>query len=341
MGDLSRARICVVGAGVLGLACAAALVRRGAAVEVMEDRLRAPNASAVAAGMIAPALEAALEYADRARADLYREAAARWPAFARAHGVEHLRDGTDWRGPVEPLAARLDALEFAAEPRADGLFLPGESRVTPGQALAALAAGLSVLDRTATGVDRAGGRAVLAVEGADRTLSYDAIVLAQGWRGPALAGLGSMLEVIQPVKGQIAVLGPTNAIERTMRGPGVYLVPGEGGVLVGATMEPDASNTEVDSSVISDLKVRAEALVPGLAGVPVTAARAGVRGATPDGLPMAGGTPIEGVFTALAPRRNGWLLAPLVAETVAAAIAQEPPPPFAEALRPDRFGRTA
>ncbi|MBL7660408.1 FAD-dependent oxidoreductase, partial [Escherichia coli] len=49
--------------------------------------------------------------------------------------------------------------------------------------------------------------------------------------------------------------------------------------------------------------------------------RAGVRGASADGLPMAGPAPDgEGLFFALAPRRNGWLLGPLVAAVVADAV---------------------
>lgn len=329
----------MVGAGVLGLACAAVLARRGAQVEVIEDRPGTPNASAVAAGMIAPALEAALEGGDPSRADLYRDAAARWPQFAEKFGIRHWCDGTDWRGPSEALAQRLVQLEFDFEERPGGLFLPGESRVAPGQALDSLAPALRRLELTAVGVERTGGRPILQSDGDGGGMAYDAVVLAQGWRAAGFAGLESMLEAITPVKGQLAVLDGPGLVERTVRAEGVYLVPAKAGVIVGASMEPGVSDTGIDEVVIAGLRTSAASLVPGLAGVQTKVVRAGVRGSTPDGLPMAGGTPMEGVFAALAPRRNGWLLAPLVAEVVAAAIAQEPPPPFAEALRPDRFGR--
>ena len=62
----------------------------------------------------------------------------------------------------------------------------------------------------------------------------------------------------------------------------------------------------------------------------------GVRGASPDGLPMAGALG-EGLFAALAPRRNGWLLAPAVARTVAGAIAGESKTAFSAAFDPLRF----
>ena len=66
--------------------------------------------------------------------------------------------------------------------------------------------------------------------------------------------------------------------------------------------------------------------------------RAGVRGASADGLPMAGPAPDgEGLFLALAPRRNGWLLGPLVGAVVADAIEGRAPSPQARALDPRRF----
>jgi glycine oxidase len=46
---------------------------------------------------------------------------------------------------------------------------------------------------------------------------------------------------------------------------------------------------------------------------------------------------VPGVAAALAPRRNGWLFAPLVAEIVAAAVFGKDAGPEGEALRPDRF----
>ena len=69
--------------------------------------------------------------------------------------------------------------------------------------------------------------------------------------------------------------------------------------------------------------------------------RVGVRGATPDGLPMAGQA-APGLWLALAPRRNGWLLAPLVGPVVSDAIEGRSvtggaPGPDAAALDPLRF----
>lgn len=74
-----------------------------------------PNASSIAAGMIAPALESLLEDVSADRAALLKRARDLWPAFAECHGARLLREGADWRGPDAQVAvARLHALGFDA-----------------------------------------------------------------------------------------------------------------------------------------------------------------------------------------------------------------------------------
>jgi glycine oxidase len=94
----------------------------------------------------------------------------------------------------------------------------------------------------------------------------------------------------------------------------------------------------IEPEVVEALHRAAAAVFPALAGAKVAEARAGVRGASPDGLPLVGAAGAPGVHLALAPRRNGWLLAPLVAKSVAAALLGGDDP-TGGALRPDRFLR--
>jgi glycine oxidase len=136
--------------------------------------------------------------------------------------------------------------------------------------------------------------------------------------------VGGLVAAIQPIKGQI---GWTDAVltDRVLRGPAGYVAPGGGGTLIGATMAAGVRDREVDPAAAERLLAMAEALsgqaVPGRVDW-----RVGVRGATADGLPLAGAMG-DGLHVALAPRRNGWLLGPRVAGVVAEGIedgAQDP-----------------
>ncbi len=338
MNQHSRLRAVVVGAGVLGLAAARALRQRGASVTVLDPDPGA-SASAAAAGMISPALEAALEEASPERAALYREAAARWRRFARDAGVELVEEGADWLGPVQPMADRLAALGFAVEAGPDRLHVPGEARLNPLQALRALSGPDAPEPLLVTGIDLEGPRPVIST--GERDVEADVVVLAAGWASGriACAPLQRLCRHITPVKGQIISLDGEGAaaVQRMTRAPDVYLLPSDIGVIAGATMEPGVADGAVEDAVVERLRRAAIAAVPELERTVVREAWAGVRGATPDGLPMAGAAGVRGVFAALAPRRNGWLLAPLVGEAVAAAVAGETPPPWAGAFRPDRF----
>jgi glycine oxidase len=55
---------------------------------------------------------------------------------------------------------------------------------------------------------------------------------------------------------------------------------------------------------------------------------------------MAGPAAAPGVLLAVGARRNGWLLAPLVAQTIAACVTGRDPGPYAARLDPGRFART-
>jgi glycine oxidase len=165
------------------------------------------------------------------------------------------------------------------------------------------------------------------------------VVIATGWAAPALAEpLGLAPGLVRPIKGHILRLvgEGTDQLERVTRAPGVYLVPRPDGLVVGATMQPDRADVTIEPEVVEALHQAAAAVFPALAGAKVAEARAGVRGASPDGLPLVGAAGAPGVHLALAPRRNGWLLAPLVARSVAASLLGEDDP-AGGAFRPDRF----
>ena len=101
-------------------------------------------------------------------------------------------------------------------------------------------------------------------------------------------------------------------------------------------MEPGLADTNVEPVALRPLVEAAGRLFPDLRGAAFLAS-AGVRAATPDGLPMVGASSEPGVLIAAGARRNGWLLAPLVARLIAACVTGGDPGPYAARLHPRRF----
>jgi glycine oxidase len=323
--------VVVAGSGVTGLAVALALARRGARVRVCDPAPLGDNASGIAAGMLAPAFEAALDPLSCDHFELLKAARDLWPDFAP---VEIAREGAVFVSDaqtVEPVADRLERMGAHHRPASreltplggisSGVFTDEDWRLEPTDALAVL---------------RAEAEAAGVTFSSDRVESKGAgvLVLATGSEG----GLAPELATMTPIKGHILRLsgGPTSG--PVIRGEGLYICPSKGGAIVGGTMEEGCADRVIDEGRIKGLTEGAVAVVPaleGISGAPYAAVRAG----TPDGLPMVGWSVSKGVFLAVGARRNGWLLAPLVAQMTAAYLAGEDPGPFADQLDAQRFAR--
>lgn len=314
--------VIVVGAGVLGLAVAAELNRRGRQAAVLApDEL---SASALAAGMLAPAFECVLDAEAAPHAGLLRRARDLWPDFAETIGVQIIRDGAEWRGPdPHAMGRRLVEAGFEALETADGVMTPDDWRLNPAQALTALGRTSARTVGRLVALDGDEGGFVLTTD-TGQTLSARQVVLASGWR-PLECGI--RLPPIRPIKGQALRLSGASP-ERVLRGKGVYVVPATGGAVIGATMGEGRSDTAADVEITAELMQRALEIWPEMGEASDVQAFVGVRGASPDGLPVAGRI-APGLAVALGPRRNGWLLAPMVAAVVTDALDGEVDPgPF-------------
>jgi len=329
--------VIVIGAGVLGLCTAAELAARGHAVTVVDPG--GPNASSIAAGMIAPALESLPEDVTADRAALLKRARDVWPAFAEAHGLALLREGADWRGPnPEAAVARLLALGFEARLTRGGLTTSNDWRMEVAPALKALARTPGLVMVRGLVVRLTGDARRWRVEASDGRVWFSASVVLATGAGAAVDGLpeptASVVRAITPIRGQLTFVA-TPTPPRVVRGVGVYAAPSEAGAVIGATMEPGRRDLEPDPAEA------ARQVAAGLALLEVSAepgpTRVGIRGATADGLPLAGWSGEPGLHLALAPRRNGWLMGPLVAAITADGIEGRPPMADAAALDPLRF----
>jgi glycine oxidase len=164
----------------------------------------------------------------------------------------------------------------------------------------------------------------------------DWLVIATG-ADQGLAGTAPELAHLTPIKGQILRYGDRRGGRISLRGEGAYAVPGSDGLAIGATMEAGVADTAPDMAALSPLVQAAGRIFPGLASA-TFGLSAGVRAATPDGMPMAGLSATAGVILAVGARRNGWLLAPLVAQAVTACVTGRDAGPYAARFEPARFG---
>jgi len=334
---VSSPDVIVIGAGVLGLCSAAELAARGHAVTVLDPG--GPNASSAAAGMIAPAMESLIDGLTPAHAALLKRGRDLWSAFAGRNGLTLYRDGAEWRGPDPDAAvARLHDLGFAAQRDGEGLFTPDDWRIEAQTALAQLADVPGVTRAQASVVSLSREREVWTVIADDgRRWSAEHVVLATG-AARALEGLpeavAGLVNAIEPIRGQLTPVRCATP-GRVLRGPGGYAAPSPEGALCGATMEAGDRGVEPDMITAARQAEMGLALIgaEGRADAP----RVGIRGASPDGLPMAGPSGADGLYLALAPRRNGWLLGPLVARVVADALEGRASLADASALSPLRF----
>lgn len=328
----SGARIAVAGAGALGSSVALRLARSGYAVTVFDPAPLGANASGVAAGMLAPVSEALFDPASRDHLDIMRRARDLWPAFAAGLGIELVQAGVrlegseTWRAQI---GEGMQALGLTPDQS-----IPEDWRIEAPRVLAILrkAAEAAGVRFEAVAVEAFHPGALRLTD--DRILAFDVLVLATG---PGVRGgeLAPETRALAPIKGQILRVPAAGDDQAVVRGEGVYLAPGET-LAIGATMEAGRDDLAPDASATQGLRAAAWALRPEL-DLDRAEVEVGVRVTTPDGLPLVGWSTAPGVLLAAGARRNGWLLAPLVADMVAAYLNDDNPGPDAAAMAARRF----
>ncbi len=343
--------VVILGGGLMGLAVAHQLARRGRQVTVLSRR-RSEAAGFVAAGMLAPHAEGlsgtqlrfgqiSLERVPGWVAQI--EADSGLPCGLRSSGiVVPFRDATE--RDQYPTAAWGQALNRAQLERelpglapqwSTGLLFAQDGQIDNRRllmrALESACAdrgvrfqeGLEVLALEQDGKHLQGAR-VRNAEGTEYTLNCSGAVLCSGaWSARLLPALP-----VFPVKGQMLSLqAPRGALKRVIFGPGTYLVPREDGlVVVGATSEPEASFEEgLTPQGQRTLQDGIASLLPQAMDWPPMERWWGFRPCTPDEGPLLGASPIRGLWLACGHHRNGVLMAGLTAELVADAVQQESP----------------
>jgi len=368
----SPSDIVVVGAGIIGCAVAYELARRGASVQIVDDRPAGSGATQASAGVLAPYVEARhggplLELTVRGL-DVFDEFVTGVSASAGAP-ISYHRTGTldaaldeaslaVYAHTAATLAAKGIAAQLldgqaarVAEPQLSaaavgGLLIPSHGYVAAAELTRALAAaarrhGARFVDQgRVRRVAASGGE--LCIEAERGSLRGQTAVIAAGsWASQIdVAGVAGRVPV-KPIRGQLLQLawsGPP--LRRVVWGERCYVVPWpDGTVLVGATVEDAGFDERTTVAGVSDLLEAACELLPHAWTASFTAARVGLRPATPDELPIIGrSTVVPSVFYATGHYRNGVLLSGLTGRLVADALLESVEDPLLEFTRPDRFG---
>jgi glycine oxidase len=365
--------ITIVGAGIIGYAVAYELAARGAEVRLVDPRGLGQGATRASGGILAPHIEG--HSTDLLRLglcslDIYDRFIGRVAADAQS-AIEYRRSGTLQVARTEVEAGDLEAAarvlaergvphtsvdgsgarrlepSLAVDIRA-GLLVPSHGYVGVATMMAALATAsrrcgarldLSPVDR----IEPAGSG--LRIHAGSERIESDAVVVAAGsWSG-GIPMTPAASAPVRPVRGQIVQLrfdAPplTRIVWGAASGSAVYLVPWtDGTVLVGATSEDVGFDDSVTASAVGQLRDAASQLLPVSRTARFIEARAGLRPATPDELPIVGrSSTMRGVYYATGHYRNGVLLAPLTASLVADLILDGRERSELALMRPDRFG---
>ena len=284
--------------------------------------------------------EPAGDAAFRARRVEQRQVGVGADADAPAGGVgDHVEEARVHPAVQAHRVGKRDVLEV-------GLVVPLHGFVAAGELVRALAGAARL-----RGAQVIEGRQVLrivfakgqvTVETNHGPLSGSAVVLAAGsWSGHIeIVGLPARAPV-RPIRGQLLRLawkGPM--IRRVVWSERCYLVPWDDGtLLVGATVEDAGFDERTTAAGVRDLLEAACEIVPGAWTAGFIDARAGLRPASADLLPIIGASRVfPNLMYATAHYRNGVLLAPVTAAIVADALLDNRIDSALAALSPQRFG---
>lgn len=369
--------VVVIGAGIVGAACAYAAAQAGLSVTVVD---RGPIA-----GGTTGAGEGNLLVSDKppgAELDLALLSRRLWDDLADGHDVELERKGglvvsssPATHSALQDLAARqreagVEAIEVddlrAHEPHlspelAGGFLYPQDMQLQPMLAAATMlrrSRATLRLHEEVTGFLRAGER-VTGVRTAHGDISAGAVINAAGTWASAVASLAGVDVPVAPRRGFILVTEPLPQVVRhkvyyadyvanvasdsaALQASAVVEGTSSGTVLIGATRERVGFDRTWSEPAIRTLAGNAARLFPFLLDVSVLRAYRGFRPYCPDHLPVIGADPrAPGLFHACGHEGAGIGLSIATGHLLAATLRGETPELDLAPFRPERFAEVA
>nr|WP_148927008.1 glycine oxidase ThiO [Stutzerimonas stutzeri] len=339
--------ICVVGAGVIGMLSSLQLAEQGASVVLLDQHSAGTEASWAGGGIVSPLYpwryDASISALAHWSQDFYPKLG---EALQQQSGIDpevHVT-GLYWldlededqalawahrhtrplhRVAMEQVRAAVPSL---GEGFSKAVYMPGVANVRNPRLLQSLRAALAKLPNVTiiehcpvSGFVREGTR-IVGVQTAQGEMRADQVVVAAGaWSGNLLATLGLELPV-KPMKGQMILFKCAEGFLPSMvLAKRRYAIPRrDGHILVGSTLEDVGFDKTPTKDALESLKATAVDLLPGLADAEVVKHWAGLRPASPDGIPYIG--PVreyEGLWLNCGHFRNGLVLAPASCQLLA------------------------
>jgi sarcosine oxidase subunit beta len=366
-----RADVVIVGGGIMGLALAAELCRRGVTDVLVLERgylnagASGRNGGGVRAQWSTPTLirlaRRSMELCDRFAVEMgvnvwFRRGGylflaptpaqvARIERNAALHRREGLRTRVIGRDEALAVVPQLDGARFLA-----ASFNPDDGVVFPwpflwGYAARAQALGARVCTFTGvTGFELAGPR-VTAVRTHRGRVACETVVVACGAWSKAVAALAGVSLPNRPVRHEILAtepLKPWLGPLVSLLGTGLYFSQTQRGEVVGGMGDPDEAEGLSQGSTLRFLARFARAatsLCPALGGVQVVRQWAGLYDVTPDNNPILGPAGPENFLQLSGFVGHGFMMAPAVAELYADWLAGRGKDEIFERFRVERFAR--
>ncbi len=347
--------VAIIGGGVMGCSIAWRLSRRGVSCALIERGAFGCGASGATAGVIGPLwhLEPenealfrlgmrsldlfpkwSAELADAGVNPEFQQTGVLRLAFSKAE-VEELAGFHRWQAQLDMGIEWLEQGDLLLrEPKVSpdavaALYSPREGcvrgqRLCDSLAHAAGRLGAELYERVEVLGLRHNGDRVTGVETTAGPIAAGQVVLAAG-PGSGMAGRwtssGGPLDLpVRGVKGQRMLLRQPGFLPRSpVRNSAVYVVPRlDGNILVASTREEGRIDEDVTAGGLAALVAGAARSFPSLCDASFVSARAGVRPATPDGMPIIGPAPgVDGLVIATGHDAVGIMLSAGTAELVA------------------------
>ncbi|MGI8883449.1 MAG: glycine oxidase ThiO [Pyrinomonadaceae bacterium] len=367
-----NSEVLIVGGGIIGLAIARELNRRGIQEIIIIERGKiGKESSFAAAGMLAPNAETEKQddftefcaeslnlYPDYANA-LFDETdvdieldknGTLYLAFTEADAKEISRR-YEWQKSagleIEHLTARetLQAEPFVSPDVRESLFFPNDWQVENRRLLFALEKYaelncIKIIENAEISNLLIEKNRIIGAETKSEKFFAPTVVLATGAWTSLIKAESFVLPQIKPIRGQIISFQTAKRLfGKVIYSPRGYIVPRtDGRILVGATVEDADFDKTITGAATEFLRETALEISPGLANLEIAEKWFGLRPFAADGLPILGAFPeVENLFIATAHYRNGILLAPLTAKVIAEKIAKNLDSEYLKIFSPQRF----